>query len=527
MINNIIIFFQENLVSCVLAIIFVIWQFSILLLIRKAKKQILKKMISPSVLKATLSSYEDELNSDETSNNSWLKVIYNMFGRNTSINEVKNVMHSHFDQDLNTIRTYSNQGPAIGVLSTFSGLAIILLNSESNNLASNLAGLTPMISGSIFGIIVFYIGNLYLNNLNHQTNEIIGSYLAEFFIFEKEHNIGKIQGLEGVYQKLLQPMTEILDTFKKVKTNFNKFDKSYATHIVQFGEMINQQAEENKNYLTNLSQSFNEHLTNLNSGLSSYFERSNQNIDALNLTIAQLNNFKETIDYMQNQVGASMQQLEVFVGSTDNVREIVNSLGESIGTMLKVSDSIDKISEEVCNQNRNINTLVTAYDDYAVKVQENFTQIAGFKESVNDLNKNITLPLSYIGENIEQFPTKDLVTLTNEIKIIKESITSFNQKSAENRHAEMMDVIKEIATIKDAILAINTDTNEVKHSIAMDFDYSKLAEALNQQATISKSKSKIAKLKNFGYQFTVMTTAIVIGAILIIGTANYFDWVLK
>ena len=517
------------MISYLLAFGFIIWQASILVKMNAAKEQIIKKKISSLDFINSLSTYKDEQNPNETESN-WLNTIHHMLGRNASINEIKDILHSHFDQELNMIRTYSNQGPALGVLSTFLGMAIVLLSSGSSDISNNLSGLAPMISGSVLGIIVYYRGNLFLSSLNNQISEVTGSYLNEFFIFEKEHNISKIQNLEGVYQKLLQPMTEILDTFKKIKTNFTKFDNSYGQHIKTFGEMINQQAEGNKDYLSSLSQSFNEHLTNLNSGLSLYFDKSNQHLEAINITIEQLKNFKETIDILQNQFTSSLEQLETFIGSTDGVQAIVNSLGESIGSILQVSTSIDRISGEFNGQNENITTLAKAYDSYTIEVQKNFTEISGFKNSVNSLDNHISIPLANIGENIKNFPTQDLVSLTKQIDIIKESILESNKNSIiskNDRHIEVENILKEIAEIKDVVLSNNNETNKKKHDIKIDLDYSKLAEALNQQMTISKPKSKIAKLKNFSYQFTIMTTAIVISAILMIGTANYFDWVLK
>lgn len=417
--------------------------------------------------------------SESNSDYLWVKSLSWSLGRQKNISDLKTYIYDNIILNENDLIFYTNIGPAIGLLSTFIGMILVLINikADVSSLTSNISilyNLYPVYIGSVLGLLLYIYGNSIKNKFYKTAEQKSEIYLHTFLDIERIILPADPREIADAYAKLLKPISDLILKLDKVNDGFNNF------LILQ--DIYNISQQKNIDHFEKSTKTF----------IDDYYEKTKivfQNTGELIESITKANNSLSgtitSIDGYSTNINIYTKNFEKFIGNIKSLDKILadfykimpqlnetykslssasNKIDFQIKGINQLQDEINKLALQIIDFNQGISVINTSFSDFIEKIPpKQIVEINNHIEQVSSLIESIN---SYLIEKVKK--PDEIVTYLNDIvdKIIKlnqsletKSIINF-QSDKEKPGDRKIDNVSE--AILDVLLNINNTLNKNK-----------------------------------------------------------------
>jgi hypothetical protein len=316
---------------------------------------------------------------------------------------------------MNTVNHYGNLGPAFGLIFTFLGMILTFGEISNSNISDEshvktiILSMSPVIIGSLFGIITYAIARIADNKIaKHVDLNVI-----EITEVLKQYDDESIpENIEDAYGKILNSLTDLRSELKGVTRNISNYSDTMNAS--------------NKTYENSV-----ENLGNMNVKMISDFNDSKDLLLASNADISQkfgiyassIDSAKSDISGLFDSLGESTKFMKDLMDHGISFTKSVKLSGEAITTLIETTDSQHKASENLIEATNNFSKIQTEIAKVTLdikEIHETSQSVAGNIESISKLFpvntfNDMRMHLQSIMESIEK-----LIVSLDEKKVEKQ-----------------------------------------------------------------------------------------------------------
>jgi len=329
----------------------------------------------------------------------------------------KNV-YRFYSHIMNTINHYGNLGPAFGLIFTFLGMILTFGEISNSNISDEshvktiILSMSPVIIGSLFGIITYAIARIADNKIaKHVDLNVI-----EITEVLKQYDDESIpENIEDAYGKILNSLTDLRSELKGVTRNISNYSDTMNSS--------------NKIYENSV-----ENLGNLNAKMITDFNASKDTLLGSNAEISQkfgvyassIDSAKTDITGLFNSLGESTNLMKDLMDQGISFTKSVKLSGKAITKLIETTDSQHQASENLIEATKNFSKIQSEISKVTLdikEIHETSQSVAGNIESISKL-----------------FPVNTFNDMRMHLQSIMESIekliVSLDEKKVENPPAQ-------------------------------------------------------------------------------------------
>jgi len=392
--------------------------------------------------------------------------------------------------------------PSIGILGTFVGVFIALLNFDANNMEGSMTliigGLKVAFVTSIFGLLTGIVVKLAQSGKNDENSpDGIGAeeILTELQFSRKEaekQNKNLINAISGDADSSLNTQMKLM------RTDLNDFAKTVAeANTTAFIEALKAAiADFNKN----LTEQFGENFKRLNDAVGKLLEWQENNkkdmehmrtsmntaIEGIGEAESSLTKIKESAETIPETVSGLSKVLEAIQAQINDIEnhlqafaDVSNQAKEALPKIEEIltnyTDGLEKTSNEILgNLSENLQAqegvyselqtnFKTVFDDFGklgTNLQASITEVS---DTLSSKTEEITLNLSTTTANIlENFTTSaenSMQTIGNNLEATSDTILTNLTELTSAQNEKSLNIIDEFTTISEEILTNFKDTS--------------------------------------------------------------------
>ena len=392
--------------------------------------------------------------------------------------------------------------PSIGILGTFVGVFIALLNFDANNMEGSMTliigGLKVAFVTSIFGLLTGIVVKLAQSGKNDENSpDGIGAeeILTELQFSRKEaekQNKNLINAISGDADSSLNTQMKLM------RTDLNDFAKTVAeANTTAFIEALKAAiADFNKN----LTEQFGENFKRLNDAVGKLLEWQENNkkdmehmrtsmntaIEGIGEAESSLTKIKESAETIPETVSGLSKVLEAIQAQINDIEnhlqafaDVSNQAKEALPKIEEIltnyTDGLEKTSNEILgNRSENLQAqegvyselqtnFKTVFDDFGklgTNLQASITEVS---DTLSSKTEEITLNLSTTTANIlENFTTSaenSMQTIGNNLEDTSDTILTNLTELTSAQNEKSLNIIDEFTTISEEILTNFKDTS--------------------------------------------------------------------
>ena len=392
--------------------------------------------------------------------------------------------------------------PSIGILGTFVGVFIALLNFDANNMEGSMTliigGLKVAFVTSIFGLLTGIVVKLAQSGKNDENSpDGIGAeeILTELQFSRKEaekQNKNLINAISGDADSSLNTQMKLM------RTDLNDFAKTVAeANTTAFIEALKAAiADFNKN----LTEQFGENFKRLNDAVGKLLEWQENNkkdmehmrtsmntaIEGIGEAESSLTKIKESAETIPETVSGLSKVLEAIQAQINDIEnhlqafaDVSNQAKEALPKIEEIltnyTDGLEKTSNEILgNLTENLQAqegvyselqtnFKTVFDDFGklgTNLQASITEVS---DTLSSKTEEITLNLSTTTANIlENFTTSaenSMQTIGNNLEATSDTILTNLTELTSAQNEKSLNIIDEFTTISEEILTNFKDTS--------------------------------------------------------------------
>jgi len=392
--------------------------------------------------------------------------------------------------------------PSIGILGTFVGVFIALLNFDANNMEGSMTliigGLKVAFVTSIFGLLTGIVVKLAQSGKNDENSpDGIGAeeILTELQFSRKEaekQNKNLINAISGDADSSLNTQMKLM------RTDLNDFAKTVAeANTTAFIEALKAAiADFNKN----LTEQFGENFKRLNDAVGKLLEWQENNkkdmehmrtsmntaIEGIGEAESSLTKIKESAETIPETVSGLSKVLEAIQAQINDIEnhlqgfaDVSNQAKEALPKIEEIltnyTDGLEKTSNEILgNLSENLQAqegvyselqtnFKTVFDDFGklgTNLQASITEVS---DTLSSKTEEITLNLSTTTANIlENFTTSaenSMQTIGNNLEDTSDTILTNLTELTSAQNEKSLNIIDEFTTISEEILTNFKDTS--------------------------------------------------------------------
>ncbi|MHA1381587.1 MAG: hypothetical protein ACTSRG_24735 [Candidatus Helarchaeota archaeon] len=421
---------------------------------------------------------------DGKGNYLWIESLSWSLGRQKNISDIKSYIYDNIVKSENELAFYANVGPAVGLLSTFVGMILVLLNikSDASSLTSNirvLSNLYPVYIGSVLGLFLYVGGNYIKKGFYKTADEKSENYLHIFLDIERTIIPADPKEIADAYARLLKPISDLILKLNEVNDGFDSF------LIMQ--DDYNKSQKKNTQLFQDATNSF----------MEKYDQKSNvvfENIQGLINSVEKINNSfgsaKLSIDDYSSKLNTYTDNIQKFIGNTKSLDKILSDFYKVMpqlnDTFKSLSDATDRIKFQI----NGVNALKEEIQKYTL-------QIIDFSKGISVINSSFT-------DFVEKIPPKQIIEINNNIEKVSSLLESFyeiynkNEKKPDEVSPALHKIILKMSDLNKSLETrriINTQIRKVDSNIEKD----NVSEAiLDVLVNINDTLNKKNKISIFG-----------------------------
>jgi chromosome segregation ATPase/uncharacterized membrane protein len=355
---------------------------------------------------------------------------------------------------------------SLGILGTFIGIVIGLLNFDSNDIDGSipllLEGLkVAFISsfvGMFFSILLKII--LSLNFVKHEATaeneedvdakdllQVLNNIYDALHKADNSSVLGQIKLLRSDTTEQLKMMrSEVSDSFAAQKLSFNEFQESLWVKLQDFADMLSKSATEQ------VIQALKEVISDFNNNLTEQF---GDNFKKLNESVEKLVEWQE--NYKQ-QLGEMTEQYQRGIESIEHTKNSVHAISQDTENIPVVMESLSKVIEVNQHQLNELSNHLEAFKEIRDKAVNAVPEIQGQIDKIINGVEQATVDLSKGLSESSDALSKAIIDSSEDFKT---NVNTTNAAMLESATAltETTENIK--TTLQDALEDMQNNTSNI------------------------------------------------------------------
>ena len=348
---------------------------------------------------------------------------------------VEKLVNRYYNQPVNTINHYGNLGPAFGLIFTFVGMILTFTEISGSNISDEshvktiILSMSPVIVGSLFGIITYAIARIVDNRIS----KVIDWNILEITREMKLYNDEVIpENIEDAYGKILNSLAGLRSELKGVTENISNYSQTMGKS--------NQTFEDSVNSFGNLSTE----LVNSFSNAKDKMLGSNTDI------IERFGAYAASIELASKDIAGFFQSLH---SSNEYMKELMDH-GISFTKSVKLSGkAISKLIDTTENQNKASENLISATENFS-KIQTELSKVTLDIKQIHETSQSVAINIDTISK---LFPVNTFNDMRMHLHSIGENIEQLVATLSENKN------IPEQSNISLAGLGLDLPNGDTKY----------------------------------------------------------------
>ncbi len=291
----------------------------------------------------------------------------------------KNV-YRFYSQITNTINHYGNLGPAFGLIFTFFGMFLTFSEISNSNISDEsdvktiILSMSPVIIGSLFGIITYAIARIADNKISKYVDINVIEITEELKQYDEE---SIPENIEDAYGKILSSLTDLRSELKGVTRN-----------ISNYSDTMNASNKIYENSVENLGNMSVKLITDFNDSKDMLLGSNAEISQKFGLYASSIESAKTDISGFFNSLGESTKFMKDLMDHGISFTKSVKLSGEAITKLIETTDSQHKASENLIEATKYFSKIQTEIAKVTLdikEIHETSQSVAGNIESISKL----------------------------------------------------------------------------------------------------------------------------------------------
>jgi hypothetical protein len=321
-------------------------------------------------------------------------------GHSSGLGFIEKLVYRYYSPPVNTINHYGNLGPAFGLIFTFIGMILTFSEISGSNISDQshvktiILSMSPVIVGSLFGIITYAVARIVDNRISKIMDWNIVEITKELKLYDDEVIP---ENIEDAYEKILTSLTSLRSELKGVTANISDYSQAMGKS--------NQTFEDSVSSFGNISSELVHSFTNAKDKMLG----SNTDI------IERFGAYATSIDLASKDIAGFFQSLH---SSNEFMKDLMNQ-GISFTKSVKLSGkAISTLIDTTENQNKASETLISATENFS-KIQIELSKVTLDIKEIHETSQSVATNIETISQ---LFPVNTFNDMRIHLQSIGESI---------------------------------------------------------------------------------------------------------
>ena len=293
---------------------------------------------------------------------------------------VEKNIYRFYSHIMNTVNHYGNLGPAFGLIFTFLGMILTFSEISNSNISDEshvktiILSMSPVIIGSLFGIITYAIARIADNKIA----KYVDLNVIEITEVLKQYDDESIpENIEDAYGKILNSLTDLRSELKGVTRN-----------ISNYSDTMNASNKIYENSVENLGNMSVKLITDFNDSKDMLLGSNAEISQKFGLYASSIDSAKTDISGFFNSLGESTKFMKELMDHGISFTKSVKLSGKAITKLIETTDSQHQASENLIEATKNFSKIQTEIAKVTLdikEIHETSQSVAGNIESISKL----------------------------------------------------------------------------------------------------------------------------------------------